>query len=44
MYFLSILGIVVFALIISFGTLLMCKLIIKIGERHDDGIQDTKQS
>jgi len=43
MYLLSALGIVVFALIISLGTFLMCKLIIKIGERSDDGSQDSKQ-
>jgi hypothetical protein len=44
MYLLSVLGIVVFALIISVGTFLMCKLIIKIGDKDDNGIQDTEQS
>lgn len=44
MNWLSILGIVVFFLINSIGALIICWLINTVGERYDDGIQNSEQS
>lgn len=44
MNWLSILGIVVFFLTNSIGALIICWLINTVGERYDDGIQNSEQS